>query len=150
MPNWRHQFNMAQNPFSSSLPPAFRMDFSVPRRSIYHLQQCVFLSLFCHRVTFSTLDARSTGWVGWDTLCHSTHTIVGRQCVWFKKLGHTLEAQCGKIPHFGKKHYFSVQACHCLFSEWRLGGISSLSLIVLLKTEHYFNYFLQHNFHIFL
>lgn len=79
-------------PHFELLPP-LRMDFSAPRAELG--ERCSSLGVlthtssvcFCHvspGITFSTLDARSRGWVGWDTLCHTLLTIRG-DAVWQKR-----------------------------------------------------------------
>ena len=140
MPNWRHP--MAQNPFSSSLraPPSSQNGFLCSSRRVG--ERCSSLGVlthtssvcFCHvspGITFSTLDARSRGWVGWDTLCHTLLTIRG-DAVWQKRA--TLGRRSVEKTTLRQNTLFlSARPLSLLWMK--AGGSSSLSLIVLLKEE---------------
>jgi len=90
------------------------MDFSAPRRSISRLKQFVSLTYVTGSLFKTGRKKQRVGGMGHFVSQHFHGEAV---CGLKKELGHTLEAQCGKMPHLGKKHYFSVQPCHCLFSE---------------------------------
>ena len=132
---WWHKIHFS----SSLLLSPLRMDFSAllaefgePSCSLTQ-KVSVCLSLFTGDHFLSTLDARSTGWVGCNTWCGTLLTIIDGGSV--AKMGHTLEAVWQKWVATLWQNTLFLSARPLSLLWMKAGGSSSLSLIVLLKKK---------------